>query len=125
MSSEMGSVMWVDLTVGDAEGIRDFYSEVVGWRPEPVDVGDYEDYNMTIAGSGKAAVGVCHARGSNANLPPVWLIYVTVPDVAASARRCVALGGKIMDGPRDMGGSLFCAIQDPAGAVMALYEVKE
>jgi uncharacterized protein len=123
MSNEIGSVMWVDLTVPDAAAIRDFYSQVVGWRPEPVDMGEYEDYNMTIAGSGKPAVGVCHARASNANVPPVWLIYVTVPNVAESVRRCVELGGRILDGPRDMGGAQFCAIQDPAGAVLALYEV--
>lgn len=123
MSNEVGSVMWVDLTVPDAAQIRDFYSEVVGWRPEPVDMEGYEDYTMTTAG-GKAVTGVCYARGINANVPPVWLIYVTVTDVAASARRCVELGGRIVDGPRDMGGSLFCAIQDPAGAVLALYETK-
>jgi predicted enzyme related to lactoylglutathione lyase len=125
MSNEIGSVVWVDLTVADAEGIRDFYREVVGWRPEPVDMGEYEDYNMTIPASGKPAVGVCHARDTNANVPPAWLIYVAVPDVTASAQRCVELGGKIMDGPRLMGPSLFCAIQDPAGAMLALYETKQ
>jgi predicted enzyme related to lactoylglutathione lyase len=32
-------VAWQDLTVPNAEAIRDFYAVVVGWRPEPVDMG--------------------------------------------------------------------------------------
>ncbi len=34
-----GIIKWVDLTVDDAEGVRDFYSAVVGWQAVPVDVG--------------------------------------------------------------------------------------
>jgi predicted enzyme related to lactoylglutathione lyase len=64
--------------------------------------------------------GICHARGSNSNLPPQWLIYVQVEDVARSAERCVELGGTVLDGPRSLGESRFCVIQDPAGAVMGL-----
>ena len=65
--------------------------------------------------------GICHARGSNANLPAQWLMYVVVEDVEASARHCVELGGELLDGPRELGGGRFCVIRDPAGAVCALY----
>jgi uncharacterized protein len=46
---------------------------------------------------------------------------VIVEDVDASARKCTELGGKVIVGPRAMGGGRFCVIQDPAGAVCALY----
>ena len=36
-----GSIGWVDLTVGDATRIRDFYASVAGWRPEAVEMGEY------------------------------------------------------------------------------------
>ena len=36
----VGTVAWTDLTVPDAEGIRDFYARVVGWVPEPVAMGN-------------------------------------------------------------------------------------
>jgi hypothetical protein len=42
--------------------------------------------------------------------------------VAAPPRRCVALGGQVLDGPRPMGSKQFCVIRDPAGAVAALIE---
>lgn len=116
----VGTVTWRDLTVPNASEIRDFYCEVVGWKSTDHDMGDYADYVMTPPDGGEAAGGICHARGTNANVPPQWLIYITVEDVDASARRCVELGGKIMDGPRMMGRHNFCVIQDPAGAMAAL-----
>jgi predicted enzyme related to lactoylglutathione lyase len=35
-----GTITWQDLTVGDAEAIRDFYAAVVGWTPESVKMGE-------------------------------------------------------------------------------------
>ena len=117
----VGSVTWRDLTVKNAEKIRDFYSKVVGWKSSPVDMGGYNDFNMNLTGSGETVAGICHARGPNAKLPPQWLIYITVADVDESAKRCVELGGKIIDRPKAFGGDTrFCVIEDPAGAVAAL-----
>ncbi len=117
-----GRIVWHDLTVPDADKIQQFYSEVIGWQSRLHDMGDYHDFDMQSPGSEENITGVCHARGSNANLPPQWLIYVEVEDVSGSARRCEALGGTVVDGPRPMGLSQFCVIQDPAGAVIALIE---
>ena len=75
---------------------------------------------MTAPDTGEPVAGVCHARGANANLPPQWIVYVTVADVEASARRAAELGGAVLDGPRQMDGRDFCVIRDPAGAVLGL-----
>ena len=83
---KVGAVAWQDLTVPDAERLRDFYAAVVGWRPEPVEMGGYADFNMLAPSTGEPAAGVCFARGANAELPPQWLIYVTVADLDASVR---------------------------------------
>ena len=32
----VGSIGWVDLTIQDANGIRDFYQKVVGWKSSPI-----------------------------------------------------------------------------------------
>ena len=70
--------------------------------------------------------GLCHAQGTNQDLPPQWLLYVRVENVEASASRCQELGGEVLDGPRMMGKELFCALRDPAGAVLGLVSaVKE
>ena len=118
-SKSLGAIEWLDLTVDDADGLRDFYSQVVGWQAEAVSMGDYNDYNMNAA-DGNTITGICHARGSNAALPAQWLSYVRVADVADSAEHCRKMGGDVIDGPRSMAGSQFCVIRDPAGAVLAL-----
>ncbi len=120
---EVGSVAWVDLTVPEAESLRDFYRDVTGWKPVPVSMGDYSDFTMHTPGGNHAVTGVCHARGDNADLPPQWLIYIVVANVDASIARCVELGGRVVTGPKSMGPKArFCVIQDPAGAVAALYQ---
>lgn len=118
----VGSISWCDLTVPDAGKVRDFYSAVVGWTAAPLSMGDYEDYCMNRPGSDETVAGICHARGVNAKIPPQWMMYITVADVEASARRCVELGGKVLDGPRPLSGGHFCVIRDPAGAVAALFQ---
>jgi len=123
-SKEIGSIVWTDLTTKDAQRTRDFYEEVVGWKAAPVSMGEYDDYSMTAPGSGSPVAGICHARGSNADLPAQWLVYIIVEDLDASAARCEALGGTVVVPPKEMGGhGRYCVIEDPAGAVAALFEV--
>lgn len=118
---EQGTIVWTDLTVENAEAVRDFYAAVAGWKPQPVSMGEYDDYSMCTA-SGAGSAGICHARGVNANIPPQWLVYITVEDLDASIERCKELGGEVVDGPRKLGNNRFCVIRDPAGAVAGLYE---
>ena len=120
-SAQIGRIGWIDMVVDDADGVRDFYKAVVGWGSEDVSMGDYADYSMTTAG-GEAVSGICHARGSNAELPSGWLIYITVADVEASAAACTANGGEVVLEPRSLAGGRFCVIRDPSGATVALYQ---
>jgi predicted enzyme related to lactoylglutathione lyase len=119
-----GAIAWTDLTVSDAEEIRDFYARVVGWVPEPVSMGDYADFNMTMPGSGEPVAGICHARGVNAGLPPVWMVYLVVENLDQSLAGVRQGGGEVLIGPKAMGpGSSYAVIRDPAGAAVALYEI--
>lgn len=117
----VGSIGWIDLTVPNADQVRDFYAQVAGWKPEPVDMGEYSDYNMTSL-DGTPTAGVCHARGGNASMPPQWIIYIVVEDLDASLARCAEMGGKVIVPARSMGEARYCVIEDPAGAVAALYQ---
>ncbi|HUA60600.1 MAG TPA: VOC family protein [Verrucomicrobiae bacterium] len=116
-----GSIGWVDLTVPDAVAIRDFYAYVTGWTPFGVAMGGYEDYCMNAEG-GHVVSGICHARGENAEMPPVWMIYIVVSDLEDAVKRCLDRGGKVRIPPKNMGSGRYSVIEDPAGAVAALYE---
>jgi predicted enzyme related to lactoylglutathione lyase len=119
----VGSVGWFDLTVENADEVRAFYETVVGWKATTVPMGNYNDYSMVPPAGEQPVTGICHAQGTNAKLPPQWLIYITVASVAESAARCTQHGGKILVPPKSLGGmGSMCVIQDPAGAVAALFQ---
>ncbi len=119
---KQGRIVWHDLTVPNAAELSSFYSQVCGWEATAREEHG-GDFVMNVAESDSASeaiAGVCYAKGSNANVPPQWLLYVEVPDVQERAKQALELGGKCVDGPRKMGEFHFCVIQDPAGAYIAL-----
>lgn len=118
----IGSIGWFDLTVENADEVRDFYQAVVGWESVPLSMGDYSDYCMNQA-DGETVAGICHARGGNAGLPPQWLMYITVADLDQSIAEVTGRGGKVLMGPKAYGDTArYAVIQDPAGAAVALFQ---
>lgn len=126
MSSEkapIGSVGWYDLTTNKADELKSFYAQVVGWEASELSMGSYSDYVMSSPETQLPVAGICHARGNNAELPPQWLMYVYVESIDRSIQRCVSLGGQTISPIRIMPGQgRYCVIQDPSGAVLALFE---
>lgn len=119
----VGCISWLDLTVSDATTTRDFYREVVGWSVQEVEMKDtgerYVDFNM-LGADGKPTAGVCHARGVNIGLPPIWMIYLPVDDLPESLRRVREGGGKIIATGGTDGEDAYAVIQDPVGVYLAL-----
>lgn len=118
----VGSIAWRDLTVKNADEVRDFYSAVVGWKVLPIDMGGYSDYCMVPPATDAPEAGVCHKRGVNADFPSQWIMYAVVADLEASLEQCKRRGGKQLTPIRPQGASRFAVIKDPAGAVLGLYE---
>lgn len=115
-----GTIGWIDLTVDDAESLRDFYADVVGWTPESVDMGEYADFSMNDA-RGEARAGVCFRRGANEDQPGGWVPYFVVEDLEASLARCRERGAELLREPRGEG-ARFAVVKDPSGAICALYQ---
>lgn len=117
----VGCIGWVDLTVPEdvIAPTRDFYRDVIGWTVEevPMEDGAYADFNM-CGSDGNPAAGICHARGSNQDLPPVWMHYLTVADLDESLRRVEAEGGKVLKSVQ--GTYSFAIVEDPIGVPVAL-----
>lgn len=111
------TIGWLDLTVANAEGIRDFYAAVCNWGWSDVEMGGtYQDYVMTAHASGEATGGICHSLGQNAALPPVWIPYFQVDDLRTAIARCVTHGGTVLRIDER-----FAIIRDPAGATLGLW----
>jgi len=123
-AAPVGRISWLDLTVPDASATQDFYRQVVEWSVQHVDMEDggerYTDYNL-LREDGSPAAGVCHARGVNVGLPPVWMIYLPVGDLAESLRRVPEQRGKVIKAMQgEHGEYVYAAVQDPVGAYLAL-----
>jgi predicted enzyme related to lactoylglutathione lyase len=123
-SDSGGRIAWLDLTVDDASATRDFYEDVVGWSVQDVPMEDaqgrYADYSLCTPDR-TAVAGVRHARGTNEDLPPVWLICLPVGDLAESLGRVREGGGEVVDARRGATGEYAHAVvRDPVGAYFAL-----
>ena len=122
---DLGKILWQDLTVPNTVEVRDFYQQLICWDCIPEEMGGYDDYHMIVPSTGDSIAGICHAQGENADIPAVWMIYITVEDADKSAQKCRGLGGEVVVEPRIMGSWRFCVICDPAGAMCALYKPPE
>lgn len=120
-NKKTGRIVWMDITIPDATTLSEFYSKVIGWHNMGLSMGDYEDYCMNDPKTGETIAGICHSKGNNANLPPQWLPYVSVPDLDESLAAVNANGGKVLGEKRSDGkGGHYVLIQDPAGAYMMI-----
>lgn len=122
---EPGTFSWLDLTVDDAPGTRDFYEAVFGWTSDEVDMGGYSDFNMCGGKENAPVAGICHARGSNTGLPAQRLVYVNVANLDESLTACEGRGGTILlRQPIKAGPGRIAVIQDPAHACLALFQAE-
>lgn len=124
--AEVGSVTWFDLTVDNASQVKDFYTSVVGWKSYPVSMGEYDDYAMQTPHTSTDVAGVCHKKSVNKALPSQWLMYVKVADLDTSIVQVTQKGGTVLTDIKTLSDtSRYVVIQDPAGAVCAIYDETE
>jgi predicted enzyme related to lactoylglutathione lyase len=121
MAAKIGEMAWLDLSIKNAEQVKKFYQDVIGWKAEATSMGDYNDYTM-MTSSGTAVGGVCHATGVNSDLPPAWLPYFLVEDIALSVAQVIENGGDVVTEIKTMGDDKYAVIKDPAGAACAIYQ---
>lgn len=114
-----GEIIWRDLTTKNADKIKDFYEQVVGWTTSKHNMGTYHDYNVHLDKDKEAFTGICYQKETNADIPNVWMNYIYVDDVKNAIDLCVENGGLVLV-DRKMGSSDFAVLQDPSGAIFAV-----
>jgi uncharacterized protein len=113
-------MMWLDLTVADADRLATFYEHVLGWQRQGLDMGGYEDYVMNLGN--ESVAGLCHARGDNADIPGVWMPYFTVENFDAALDALRENEGRVVGAIRGQTPRRVCIVADPAGTHFALAE---
>ena len=112
-----GALSWNELATPDMDGSAGFYRELFGWKVEP-----FEGMEMpymaiqTAAGTGNGGI-----RAATETEPTYWLVYFGTDDIEATMAKATDLGGTKLLGPMDIGVGKIGVVQDPQGAVFALY----
>ncbi len=118
-----GAFSWVEVSTTDVQGAKAFYGSLFDWSIADMPMPGGLSYSMaTIAGKQVAGLMTIPPEATKTGAPPHWLSYVAVDDVAASAQQATKLGGKVLTGPFDMGPGKMAVLQDPTGAVFALWQ---
>jgi predicted enzyme related to lactoylglutathione lyase len=111
-----GAMSWNELASPDVEASSTFYSELFGWSLERFE--DSPTPYFTIDNRGRTNGGM---RPVVEGEPPHWLVYFGVEDIDAGLAKAIELGGTKLAGPVDIGAGKIGVVQDPQGAVFALY----
>src|SRR3954468_19127273 len=123
---EAGTPSWADLGTTDAEAAVGFYSALFGWEAENTPAGPAGTY-VLCRREGKDVVGLYEQNEAmrSRGVPPLWLIYISVDDIAAATRAVEEAGGTVHAQPFDIADAgRMSLVQDPTGAMFGLWEAK-
>jgi predicted enzyme related to lactoylglutathione lyase len=112
-----GALSWDELATPDLDASNEFYSQLFGWEIEPVE-GMEMPYRMIKTKSGSNNGGM---RPTQEQEPPYWLVYFGIEDIEAALKKASDGGAKELVGATDIGMGKIAILQDPQGAVFALF----
>lgn len=115
-----GAFSWVELSTTDADAAKAFYTGLFGWEADDSPIPGGGVYTMLrLDGAAVAAL----YRQMQEGEPPNWLSYVTVESADDATARAKELGATLISEPFDvMDVGRMAVVQDPQGAVFALWE---
>lgn len=113
-----GALCWNELATPDVEASGAFYSRLFEWTTESMDFGGMP-YLVIKRADGGTNGGIRPAASTE---PCYWLVYFATDDLDGSLDTVRRLGGRrLMEEPMSAGPGTIIAVQDPQGAVFALY----
>jgi uncharacterized protein len=116
--------VWHDLMSTDPEKATAFYTQLFGWRVNPMSMGEYT-YSMLMNGpDDQAGFGGINPLDPAQGMPSHWMCYLNMPQgVDAACAKIVELGGTVVQQPFDIPGIGRMAVAaDPQGAVFSPFE---
>jgi predicted enzyme related to lactoylglutathione lyase len=118
MATSCNRVVHLELHTHDLAGARAFYSTLLDWHPDPIEV-DGRSYLALDLGSGiDGGIVECGAAR------PVWLPYVQVDEIERATARAGELGATVMLEPREGPAGWRSVVAAPAGGEIALWQYK-
>ncbi|MBL8103381.1 MAG: VOC family protein [Anaerolineales bacterium] len=110
------NVVHVEIPAMNVEAAGKFYSDLFGWKLQPV---PEMNYTMWEAADG---TGGGFPKVSDENPAGQVLVYIDSDDIDADLKNVERLGGKVLHKKSEIPGFGWMGIfQDPTGNVLALY----
>jgi hypothetical protein len=123
-SHEPGRFCWVELATTDQAAAKTFYGSLFGWEPRDQPMGPGEVYTL-LEKEGRDAAAAYTLRPDQKGVPPHWQVYVAVGSADTAAARAKELGATVLAPPFDvMDSGRMAVLQDPTGAVFAVWEAR-
>ena len=113
-----GALSWNELGSPDLDGSAKFYRDLLGWTTTALEGAD-PPYLVVATADGHSNGGIRPAMPPGT--PPFWLVYFATDDLDGTLEKVAALGGNVLAGNTDIGFAHIGVVQDPQGAVFALY----
>ncbi len=124
---KQGQFVWTEIASNDADKSQAFFENVFGWKFKGGDAAPGMDYREFTTGGENPVGGLYQINpewfGGNPP-PPHFMIYVAVDDVDENAALAESLGATVhkkMDIPNV---GRMAIIQDPTGAMIATFRMK-
>jgi predicted enzyme related to lactoylglutathione lyase len=115
-----GRFVWYELLTIDPKAAVDFYCDVIGWKAEAWETGDY---TMWVGSQGPlGGVSSLPDNAKKMGASPYWQANVEVANVDQAASQVKERGGKIFMPPQDVPKvGRFSVISDPQGAAISIF----
>ena len=112
-------VVHLELHTGDAPGAGAAYSDLCGWRPEPLEAPGCGPYLALDLGAGVGG-GIVECPCER----PLWLPYVEVADIGRATGRARMLGARVLLPPREGPAGWRSVVATASGGEIAFWQPK-
>ena len=117
-----GEVAWIECASADVEATKAHYEKLCGWTFEGMEMADAGTYWVASL-NGKMVAGVMAKEAIPYNVPPHWLVYLEVADIAAAVKDVTDTGGKVLREPFEVPGvGQIAIVSEPSGAGLGLLQ---
>jgi uncharacterized protein len=127
MEMHTGTPCWFELTSTDVEKSFNFYSDLLGWSRQTMDMGPIGNYHFLA--NQKGTVGAMWSMPEDqkvSGIPSYWATYFWAPDCAALTAKAQTLGAQVVVPPMQAGEHGYMSvIADPTGAAFCLWQAAE
>jgi predicted enzyme related to lactoylglutathione lyase len=121
MADNVGRFVWHELLTSDPKAAQAFYTDIIGWKTQPFEGGDY---TMWVGSQGPLGGSMTlPEQAKKMGAPPHWMAHVEVANVDATVAEVRKHDGRVFVEPEDVPKvGRFAVIADPQGASISVFK---